>query len=121
MTTVTIDATNVAVVQGSLSGPPRRRDLPSGSVLVELDVTTRGAGGSRSVPVAWFDPGNEADGLQAGDEVLVVGHVRRRFFRSGALTQSRTEVVAQGVVPLSRRARVTRLLEAVATAIAGDR
>jgi single-strand DNA-binding protein len=53
--------------------------------------------------------------------VLVVGHVRRRFFRSGALTQSRTEVVAQRVVPLSRRARVTRVLEAVATAIAGDR
>ena len=46
MTTVSIDATNVAVVQGQLSGPPRRRALPSGSVLVELDVTTRGDGGS---------------------------------------------------------------------------
>ena len=65
MTTVTIDATNVAVVQGRLSGAPRRRELPSGSVLVELDVTTRGDGGSSSVPVAWFEPGG-ARRLAAG-------------------------------------------------------
>ena len=121
MTTVTIDATNVAVVQGRLSGAPRRRDLPSGSVLVELDVTTRGEGGSSSVPVAWFDPGAVADSLQAGDEVVVVGYVRRRFFRSAATTQSRTEVVAQRVVGASKRAQVGRILDDVAAAIAGGR
>jgi single-strand DNA-binding protein len=120
MTTVTIDATNVAVVQGSLSGPPRRRELPSGSVLVELDVTTRGDGGSSSVPVAWFDPGALAESLRQGDAVVVVGYVRRRFFRSGAATQSRTEVVAQRVVASSRRTQVARALDEVVAAFTGE-
>jgi single-strand DNA-binding protein len=85
-------------------------------VLVELDVTTRGEGGSSSVPVAWFDPGPLADSLQQGDGVVVVGHVRRRFFRSGGATQSRTEVVAQLVVSASRRAQVARILDDVVAA-----
>lgn len=121
MTTETFDATNVAVVQGRLSGAPRRRELPSGSVLVELDVTTRGGGGSSSVPVAWFDPGILAASLQAGDEVVVVGYVRRRFFRAAATTQSRTEVVAQRVIVASKRAQVGRALGEVAVTIAGER
>jgi single-strand DNA-binding protein len=117
----TIDATNVAIVQGRLSGPPRRRELPSGSVLVELDVTTRGETGSSSVPVAWFEPESLAESLQAGDAVVVVGRVRRRFFRAAAATQSRTEVVAERVIPASRPARVARLLGEVAEALGGGR
>ena len=117
MTTVSSDATNVAVVQGQLSGPPRRRALPSGSLLVEFDVTTRGDGGSSSVPVAWFDPGPLAESLEQGATVVVVGHVRRRFFRTAAVTQSRTEVVASRVLLASRRAQVARLLDEVAAAI----
>ena len=117
MTTESIDATNVAVVQGRLSGTPRRRELPSGSVLVELDVTTRGERGSWSVPVAWFDPDPLADSLQEGDAVVVLGYVRRRFFRVAATTQSRTEVVAARVLPASRKATVARALHAVAVAI----
>jgi single-strand DNA-binding protein len=111
------NVTNVAVVHGQLSGPPRRRELPSGSVLVELDVTSRGEHGSCSVPVAWFDPGAAADALDEGESVLVVGYVRRRFFRSGGATQSRTEVVAQRVVPVSKRAQVARVVAEVAASI----
>src|SRR5262245_23583807 len=118
--TAAIDAANVAVVQGQLSGPPRRRQLPSGDRVVELDVTTRGEGGSRSVPVSWFDPGALAESLQAGDAVLVVGYVRRRFFRTAAVTQSRTEVIAQRVVAAGRRAQVARALDEVAAAIIGE-
>jgi single-strand DNA-binding protein len=117
MTIDSIDATNVAVVQGQLSGVPRRRELPSGSVLVELDVTTRGQGGSWSVPVAWFDPEPLADSLQEGEAVVVVGYVRRRFFRAGAVTQSRTEVVAVRVLRAARKANVARALDAVAATI----
>ncbi|HET9548017.1 MAG TPA: hypothetical protein VFO97_09290 [Desertimonas sp.] len=117
MTTVSSDATNVVVVQGQLSGPPRRRALPSGSVLVELDVTTRGETGSASVPVAWFEPGSLADALHEGDPVVVVGHVRRRFFRAAAITQSRTEVVAAQVLRASRKAQVARLLAEVAAVL----
>jgi hypothetical protein len=119
MTTV-IDPANVAVVQGRLSGPPRRRQLPSGGTLVELDVTTRGDGGTSTVPVSWFEPGALVDSLQQGDAVLVVGYVRRRFFRAAAVTQSRTEVVAQRVVAAARRTQVARTLGEVAAAIVGE-
>jgi single-strand DNA-binding protein len=116
-----IDATNVAVVQGVLSGAPRRRELPSGSEIVQLDVTTKGEAGSSSVPVSWFEPGALASSLQQGDAVVVVGHVHRRFFRSGGATQSRTDVVARRVVAATRKAQVARALAEVASALqAGD-
>jgi single-strand DNA-binding protein len=118
MTTV-IDAANVAVVRGQLSGAPRTRQLPSGSALVEFDVTTRDDEGTSSVPVVWFEPGALAESLEQGSAVLVVGFVRRRFFRTAAGTQSRTEVVARRVVGCSRRAQVARTLADVAAAIAG--
>jgi single-strand DNA-binding protein len=45
----------------------------------------------------------------------VTGHVRRRFFRAGGGTQSRTEVVADAVVPVRSKARARRAIdEAVA-------
>jgi single-strand DNA-binding protein len=36
--------------------------------------------------------------LDVDEEVVVLGRVRRRFFRTGGGTQSRTEVVADQVV-----------------------
>lgn len=115
----TLDASNVAVLTGELSGPPRRRELPSGTVLVEFDVTTRGDSGTGSVPVAWFDPGAPADGLDAGTSVVVAGHVRRRFFRAGNVTQSRTEVVASRVIVNGKPAAVAKLRRSVAELLSG--
>ena len=48
---------------------------------------------------------------EVGAEVVVTGHVRRRFFRAGGGTQSRTEVVADAVVPARSRARVRRAID----------
>ena len=45
-----------------------------------------------SVPLVWFDPPQKVS-VVAGDEVSAVGTVRRRFYRAGGATQSRTEVV----------------------------
>lgn len=115
----TLDACNVVLLAGHLSGPPRRRELPSGSVLVDFDVTTRGDSGTGSVPVAWFEPGAAADRLDAGTPVVVTGHVRRRFFRAGNVTQSRTEVVASRVIVDGRPAAVTRLRTLVADVLSG--
>jgi hypothetical protein len=70
--------------------------------------------------VSWFEPGALVDSLQRGDAVLVVGYVRRRFFRAAAVTQSRTEVVAQRVVAATRRTQVARALGEVAAAIIGE-
>jgi single-strand DNA-binding protein len=106
-------AANLAVVIGTLSRPAEARTLPSGDTLVALDVTVRpSAGPAESVPVAWPSPPAAAEGWPAGHAVVVVGRVRRRFFRAGGVTQSRVEVVAQRVVPLGRRRAVRAALEA---------
>ncbi len=93
---------NVVVLHGTLSSDPVTRTLTSGSVLVSLELTTLVDGASVSVPVAWFDPPAEVT-WEAGDTLLVTGTVRRRFFRAGGLTQSRTEVVAAEVIAGGRR------------------
>ena len=36
--------------------------------------------------------------IKVGDEVTALGHVRRRFFRVGARTQSITELVVERIV-----------------------
>jgi single-strand DNA-binding protein len=106
---------NVAIVRGRLSSPPRTHQLPSGDVLTALEVTVPAADGepASSVPIAWFGaPAASAD-WPPGFEVLVVGRVRRRWFRAGATTQSRTELVADRVVPATRRAAAARALAEV--------
>ncbi|MDQ3385100.1 MAG: hypothetical protein M3503_03660 [Actinomycetota bacterium] len=102
---------NLSVAAGHLSRPPERRTLPSGEELVSYDLSVAGpADRVESVPVSWPSPPTSAADLGAGDAVLVVGRVRRRFFRAGGSTQSRTEVVATAVVPLRRKSAVKRLL-----------
>ena len=113
-----LDPANVVLLAGTVSGPARRRTLPSGDELVEFDVTTRGPAGTRSAPVAWFSPGAIADALEPGSAVFVAGVVRRRFFRAGTGTQSRTEVVAARVVAATSRPAVKRLLADVARSLA---
>lgn len=102
---------NVVVLQGKLSRAPEERQL-SESVLATYEVTTRGGEGPAiTAPVVWFDPPDAAWQLDAGDDVTVIGEVRRRFFRSNGRTQSRTEVVATTVLPSRRKAQVARALE----------
>lgn len=103
---------NLVVLRGTLAGDPRTRDLPSGSVLTQFDITTRDEGGTHSVPVAWFDAPVSGRNLGPGTDVVVVGSVRRRFFRAGGATQSRTEVVAERIVAARRARDVRRLLGA---------
>jgi single-strand DNA-binding protein len=110
---------NVVILQGTLSCPPTARDLPSGDHLVSYEVTTRPDDGpALSVPVTWFDPPGSALGLAEGAEVVVTGRVRRRFFRAGGATASRTEVVATAVVPAGRRSRVDRVVAAALDQVA---
>jgi single-strand DNA-binding protein len=104
-------AVNVVVVQGHLSRPPEERVLPSGDRVVSLEVTTSGPDGrAESVPVAWPDAPAWVLGLGRGTEVVVRGRVRRRFFRAGTATQSRTEVVADRVVRAARARQVAAVV-----------
>lgn len=91
---------NVVLMSGTLSRNPESRALPSGDVLLSFDLTTRsGDEKAHSAPIVWFEPPGAGASLGEGDHVLVVGQVRRRWFRAGGATQSRTEVVADRVVP----------------------
>lgn len=99
---------NVVILRGTLSRPPERRCLPSGDSLVAYEVTTRTADGLTStVPVACLRSDAPVD-LDTGSPVVVTGVVRRRYFRTGGGTQSRTEVVAEAVVPARQAARARR-------------
>ncbi|MCU0273381.1 MAG: hypothetical protein MUE34_09120 [Acidimicrobiales bacterium] len=103
---------NVVVLRGRLATAPRPRTLPSGSVLAQIDVTTELFGTERtSVPVVVEDPSPNVLDLVVGTEVVVVGTVRRRFFRAAGTTASRTEVIAASLVPVGRGRQVRTVLE----------
>ena len=98
---------NVVILRGRLSSAPGCRDLPSGDTLVTFEVTTRPPEGpAATVPVAWPNAPRRAAALPEGAEVVVTGRVRRRFFTAGGVTASRTEVLADAVLPVSHVRRI---------------
>ena len=86
-------------MRGHLARPAEERVLPSGDRLVNFEVTIEGPGRRETVPVVWFDAPPGASAYENDAAVVVVGRVRRRFFRAGGATASRTEVVADVVLP----------------------
>ena len=102
---------NVCIIQGRLTRPPEQRVVGDDRTLVTYEVgVDRPEGGTESVPVIWEAAPAVAVDLDVDTEVVVVGRVRRRWFRSGGATQSRTEVVAEGVVPRRSAKRVAKLV-----------
>ncbi|MDP9453578.1 MAG: single-stranded DNA-binding protein [Actinomycetota bacterium] len=111
---------NLVLLRGRLSRAPEQRLLPSGDHLVTYEVTVpRPEGRAESVPVSWMEAPASAAELAVDEEVVVIGRVRRRFFRAGGTTQSRTEVAAERVVPLRHRVRASQAV-AGALAAAGE-
>lgn len=110
---------NLAIVHGHLSSPPRTQQLRSGDRLTALEVTVPAVGAqpAASIPVVWFGAPEAVAAWDGGQEVVVVGRVRRRWYRAGATTQSRTEVLADTVLAASRRAAVAKALRAAQSSI----
>lgn len=103
---------NLAAIRGQLVTDVRISELSSGSVVHNFEMKT-GRGGERHVvPVAWHDPARPPQ-LVVGHEVVVVGVVRRRWFRAGGGSQSRTEVLATSVAKAGSRRAVNSLAKAV--------
>ena len=102
---------NVCIIQGRLTRPPEHRVAGDGRSLVTYELAAdRPEGGTETVPVVWEGAPAVAVDLDVDAEVVVVGRVRRRWFRTGGATQSRTEVVATGVVPRRAAKRVAKLV-----------
>ena len=104
-----IDNINIVVLVGEVTSPSVSREFPSGAVVSTFDIATVTSSGRVSVPVSLE---GETEIAVVGAEVCVVGIVRRRFFRSGASVASRTEVVAQSVIPVRRRAQLRKAVGA---------
>ena len=109
---------NHVILEGTLSSAPRESTLPSGTVVVNWEVTTSVAGKAQSVPVQWDQLTKALRRIQKGDSVVVTGSVRRRFFRAGAATASRTEVRGQRFAK-SESAAATRVVDSLIGAL-GD-
>ena len=104
--------TNVVVLIGRLARPAEARELPSGDRLVAYEVTVDRPGErAETVPVVWFAAPPSAGDHDVDERMVVVGRVRRRFFRTGGGTQSRTEVVAEAVVSARHTKRAAAALE----------
>jgi single-strand DNA-binding protein len=111
--------TNVVVLIGRLARPPEARELPSGDRLVAYELTVDRPGErAETVPVVWLGAPASAVDHGVDERMVVVGRVRRRFFRSGGGTQSRTEVVAEAVVNARHAKRANAALERAQTVLA---
>jgi len=110
---------NIVILRGVLTRPAEPRELPSGDTIVAYEVRiARDDGPAETVPVVWSAP--KGRGLHdAGAEVVITGRVRRRFFRVGGATQSRTEVVAAAVVRASEVKRARRLVDEAVGEVTG--
>jgi single-strand DNA-binding protein len=109
---------NVAVVRGTCSSPVEVRVLPSGSTLALVQLTSREDGAAAtSVPVVAWDPPAWVEELDTGDEVVALGRVRRRFFRSATGSASRVEVEAATLARAGDRRRVQALLRRATAAL----
>ena len=107
---------NSAILIGTLNSPASNRLLPSGLRVTEFELNVARPGERQDViPVVFNDAPASLTSLDVDASVLVVGRVRRRFFRSADHIQSRTEVLAESVTLTRHRKRACRVLgEAVA-------
>jgi single-strand DNA-binding protein len=103
----TADGLNLVVLRGTTSSPTTLRTLPSGRRLALVALRVPGPEArATSVPVAVWEPPAWVGDLAAGEDLVVVGTVRRRFFRDGrGQTASRVEVEAATIGRGSERRR----------------
>ena len=96
---------------GKVSAAVDERELPSGDVVAALRVVvprhpgeSRGTATVDTIDIACWSgrTRQSARRLAAGDQVEVVGALRRRFFRAGAATASRYEVEARKLTRVRR-------------------
>lgn len=90
---------NIAIVQGTVRAQPDHREGAAGDTIVSFDVkTTDTQGRSHTVPVSWIGPQGRQPSVSVDSVVTVIGQVRRRFYRAGGATTSRTDILAERVV-----------------------
>jgi single-stranded DNA-binding protein len=110
LTSVETGGVNIVILVGDVTSPLVTRTLANGDVVSTFDIATNTDIGRVSVPISVV---GECDHASVGSELCIVGFARRRFFRSGTSVTSRTEVVAESVIPIRRRAQVRKATDRV--------
>lgn len=105
------ESTNLAIVRGRLVASPTVRVIDRHQRATTFDLATLVAGRRVVVPVVALNM--DLPVVKVGDEVTTFGHVRRRFFRVGARTQSVTELLAEQIVVGASSKRLEKLFGAV--------
>jgi hypothetical protein len=116
-TSVDTEGVNLVILIGEVTSPPVQRTLQTGEVVSSFDIATQVQEGRISVPIACA---GESETTHVGDSVCVVGIVRRRFFRSGAGVVSRTEVLAEQVISMRRKANVRKVVARLLENLSAD-
>ena len=94
------DHWSVSLIVGRVMAPPVTRSTSVGD-MTEIDLRSAQFQSDAIVSVSVVGAAELFADLGEGSEVLVVGTARRRFFRSGGATVSRTEVLATRIVKRS--------------------
>jgi hypothetical protein len=107
---------NIVLLRGVLGAITERET--TGGIVSEVSLRTKSLIGETSVrddvPLVWTGDGSVFGSPVPGTEVVVSGRVRQRFFRSGGLTVSRTEVVVESLAAVTQRSATRRLTERAA-------
>ena len=109
---------NLAVLRGECSSAPEVRELESGRRLVAIPLRVRREGEpATSVPVTVWDPPAWLEDVDAGDELVVLGRVRRRFFQTCSGPGAKVEVEADVVTKGGDRRRLGSVLRRAEAAL----
>ena len=103
--------TNVSLVRGTLVALPTVRVIDRHQRATTFDLATVVGGKRAVVPVVALNM--DLPIIKVGDDVTVLGYVRRRFFRVGARTQSVTELMVEHIVAGNKTARLEKLYAAL--------
>jgi hypothetical protein len=99
---------NLAVLRGVCSNAPEVRVLESGRRLASLALRTHGPGArATSVPVTVWEPPAWLESVDAGEELVVVGAVHRRFFKTATGLAAKAEVEAAYIARATRQRLAT--------------
>lgn len=104
-------STNVTVVRGRLVASPTVRVINRQQRATTFDIASIVRGRRVVVPVVALNVNLPA--IKVGDEVIAMGHIRRRFFRVGPRTQSVTEVVVEHLASGKSVAKAARVFDAL--------
>ena len=110
---------NIAVVRGTVLRDPSERTLATGQRVVSIDLNVSYEDRpNENLEVVWVDPPKNLVVPRQGNEVVAVGRVRRRFFKTAVGTVSRQEIVAETVLTSRQTSRINRCLANAAAAVA---